>query len=381
MKRTFVRTRNGTRRWALALASVLLSACSATPAPQASSQEQASRPEFTEVERAEVLALVDGSPAAEAPTFDILSPPEPSQPNPVAEPVNMLALGEPPSEVHRQLDSLRSDIEAGKLAPSRARLSRWIPTLQKSGSVDEILTATSLLGRAYDRSGMPAAAGREYAAVVSRWEEDKKLSAIPAEHNGARFARMAHALSATGEALFFQAERVSEAASALTPPTAPRSRYGPPAKPLKDMTPQEFEREMERRKADNETFQRYVNTSLKGWIESKRQRIEDAEKAYMRLMDLHPGPPPFWLVAAGSRVGTLWSDFANDFAKVPIPAWMSQDPELVRVYRDNLEQAVEPIRQRARAAFETCQQAAANYRVESEAARACDSWLQAHPAP
>lgn len=372
------------RLLAVVIASVLPSACSAThPPPRTPSQTQAPQPAFTDAEREDVISMVDESPSAPAPIFDLHPPPKPGEPNsqppPAPDPASTLALGEPPSEVHQRLDSIAADIEAGKLGSSRAQLSRWLPTLRKTGSIDEVLTATSLLGRAYDRSRMRADAAREFATVVSLWEADKKLSAIPAEDRAAGFARMAHALSATGEALFFQAERVHEAASALTPPAAPRSRYRPAVKPLQDMTPQEFEREMARRKTDNEAFQRYVNTSLKEWIDAKRLRIEEAERAYMRLMELHPAPPPVWVVAAGSRVGTLWSDYADAFDGVPMPAWMSRGPELVRVYRENLEQATEPIRQRARAAFEVCKRAAETYRVKSEAAQACDAWLQAHP--
>lgn len=357
------------------LAAAWLAGCGvapATPQPEA--------PRASEDPTPVVLPLQ--APAPKAPPVGVAEAPstEPSEPPaPEAELLaSSQALREPPSEMHRELDAIAAEIDAGRAAQARSRLTLLLRELQTTGSLDEEMTGRALLARAHDRLGARPAASAEYDRILAVWEKDKSLGAVKRGEGSRDHARMAHALSAVAEALFFQAERLRDHADQLRKPTPPRSTYRPSKKPVQEMNAEEFEREMEKRAEDTRRLKAHIDNDLKGWIEEKRRRIDAAERAYARIPQLQPAAPPVWVVAAAERVGTLWSNFADAFRTTPAPSWIAGDAELMGVYREGLDQAAAPIVQRARGAFEMCGRAAETYRVDTEAARACKKWLRDH---
>lgn len=374
-----------TRQFGLGL--LLAAACSASPAPEPTAPE--SEPATKEDVQLEALAALPvdvETPAMVsvlmAPDTEEQPPPPPSSTidaEPPPPPPDSAAVREPPSDAHRQLDAIEADITANRLVPARTKLTGLLATLERGGSLDERMTATALLARLHDRSRNRRAAAAEYKKVLELWETDKGFATMQRPGDLRSLARIAHALTAVGEALFFDAERARERADAIVFPAPPRSSYVPPAKKLQDMNADEFQREMDRRKLESEHHARYISTSVKSWMDSKRAALEEAEKAYTKIVDLRPMPPPIWLVGGASRVGKMWSDFTDEFTRVPMPKWMAADPELSHTYRASLEEAVAPFRARARAAFATCKRSAEIYKVKNEHSEACDAWMAAHP--
>lgn len=186
-------------------------------------------------------------------------------------------------------------------------------------------------------------------------------------------------LDARGDALFAEAEQLRRSADAIRYPAYHGTSYRPPAKRLENMTQAEFEAEMRNRTAETEAVKRHIDTSVKDWVDRKKQAIEKAERAYQHFIELRPAPAPAWVVVAGARTGQMWDAFAADFRRAPMPAWMSTDAELRAEYEKSLVGASQPMVERARAAFRACRDTAQRYHIDSEDARTCSAWITAHP--
>jgi hypothetical protein len=127
-------------------------------------------------------------------------------------------------------------------------------------------------------------------------------------------------------------------------------------------------------------------------MEKKRPAIEDTEKEYLKILDLQP-PPPIWVIAAGSRVGQMWGTYVAEFRAAPIPKEWKQkgtspygdpkDPsappltwdEIRGAYYASLDQASEPDKQRAKAAYKKCLDYSVKYQYFDEYSRKCEVWL------
>ena len=356
-----------TDRWrSTCLLAACLAGCGAQPTVQTQQPEPAASATQASVVPVEVPPIAPPVPAAE-PTLDGSSQPTAS-----------LALREPPSEMHRELDAIAAEIEAGRATQARSRLVLLQRELGTSGSLDEAMTGRALLARAHDRLGAKPAASAEYEKVLGLWEKDRELAGVKRGEGARDHVRMAHALSAIAEALFFQAERLRERADALRMPSPPPSTYKPSSKPVQDMNADEFQREMEKRAEETKKLKAHIDGAVKRWVEEKRRRVTEAERAYARIPQLKPAAPPLWVVAAAAHVGTLWSDFADEFLSTPSPRWLANDADLLEAYRRNIEESCAPIVEHARGAFEMCEQAAETYRIDTEASRTCKQWLDAH---
>ncbi len=125
-----------------------------------------------------------------------------------------------------------------------------------------------------------------------------------------------------------------------------------------------FFAEQKRRTADRVRFPEYkgsgsradvlahVNTKVADWIKRKRPLIEEAEKAYLEILNLPIAPPPRWSIAAGARVGQMWGKFVAEFRAAPVPAeWKKTGPspigdlsweEILGTYLDNIDRASDP---------------------------------------
>jgi tetratricopeptide (TPR) repeat protein len=233
---------------------------------------------------------------------------------------------------------------------ARKRLSGAMGLIDRSAPIDVQVQAHALLGRAYVRSKVESSAATEYGKVKGLWKDPKgaadRLLADP--DGGGR--RLGKALTAVGESYFYFAEKERKKTDAIRFPAYQGH-------------------------ADKAGMLLFIKTRVADWMKKKRPAIEAAEKEYLKVVQLEPEPPPKWVIAAGSRVGGLWGEFVREFRSSPIPVDYRLDDELRFAYINALDEASEPFKQRARAAFETCLGYSVKYQFFDEYSRACEEWL------
>ena len=304
-----------------------------------------------------LLAGCEGRPPARLPKAAAY-PPErevPAKP-PAPPPSQPTAPEQAPSEpprvplVYRDRDVAAAvrDAEANRPAAVVRRLSRELARIEQEAPLDERLVAYVLLGRAADALRQKRRSHEAYDLARRAWQ-----AADPASlRDGADTRRLGRALEAVGEALYVGAEEQRAFAEALKPPTASA-------------------------RASDDVVRRYLAAHVAPWVSEKRRRIEEASRAYQKIIDLRPVPPPRWVVAAAASVGRMHLSFAEDFRRVTVPRSIRENPELLRAYRDGLDHAVAPARQRAIAAFRTCRDLARRYQVDDERSQDCEKELGA----
>jgi hypothetical protein len=120
---------------------------------------------------------------------------------------------------------------------------------------------------------------------------------------------------------------------------------------------------------------RHIDTKVKAWMEKKRPLLVETEAEYKKIVDLQPVPSPQWVIAAGARVGGIWGQFVVEFRAAPIPTTMKKDIMLSQAYYASLDEASEPVKQRAKGAFETCLGLSVQFQYFDEYSRTCEKWL------
>lgn len=246
---------------------------------------------------------------------------------------------------------------------ARRRLSSAISLIDRNATPDIQIQAHALLGRVYTRINNPSSATPEYNKVRGMWKDGsalKKLDALGGDENE-KFRRLAKVLTAVGEAHFFFAELRKKEVDKIKFP--------------------EFKGQGTR-----DEVLKFINTKVGDWIKKKRPAIEEAEKEYLKILDLQPSPPPRWVIAAGSRVGQMWGKFVAEFRAAPIPKeWKGSGlvpgtadltyEELRGTYYAKLDEASEPQKQQAKAAYKKCLDYSVKYQFFDEYSRACEVWL------
>jgi hypothetical protein len=181
------------------------------------------------------------------------------------------------------------------------------------------------------------------------------------EDAGGDIRRVAKALTAVGEALFFFAEQQRKEVDKIKFPEYKGA-------------------------GTREDVLKHVNTKVKDWIGKKMPAIQAAEKEYKKIVDMQPIPPPRWVIAAGSRVGQMWGKFVAEFRAAPIPKeWKGHGPvpgagdltydELRGEYFAKLDEASEPQKLTAKGAYKTCLDYSVKFQFFDEYSRACEVWL------
>jgi hypothetical protein len=138
---------------------------------------------------------------------------------------------------------------------------------------------------------------------------------------------------------------------------------------------------------------KFINTKVKDWMTKKRPAILEAEKEYLKIVQIKPVPPPQWVISAGSAVGNMWGNFVAEFRAAPYPKeWDKKgespfgDPkeptappllwsEIRAQYLASLDAASEPQKRRAKQAYITCLGYSVKYQYFDEDSRACEEWL------
>lgn len=235
------------------------------------------------------------------------------------------------------------------LEGSKALFDKAAPDIQ--------VQAHAALGKAYVMTKADLGANTEYAKVRSLWSNpgeavNKINAAYPDEDQAQHAKRVGKALTAVGEAYFYEAEQIKK----KTVDTIKFPEYhGPGTK---------------------DDVLKHINTKVVDWLNKKRPAIEKAEAEYKKIVDLQPDAPPKWVIAAGSRVGLMWGDFVDDFRRAPIPEAWKKDAELRGVYYDALDGKSQPIKdQKAKPALKTCLDYSVKFQYFDDYSRACEVWL------
>jgi hypothetical protein len=173
---------------------------------------------------------------------------------------------------------------------------------------------------------------------------------LPDEDDASKIRRLGKALTAVGEAYFSTAEEKREDVEKIKFPVYKGA-------------------------GSKEAVLKHIKGPVMDWIGKKRPAIEKAQAEYLKIVQLQPTPPPRWVIAAGSQVGGLWGKFVKEFRDAPIPADIKKDVELRNAYYGGLDEASEPDKLKAKAAFETCLKYSVTYQFFDEYSRKCEVWL------
>ncbi len=256
-----------------------------------------------------------------------------------------------------------SQIENLRFKEAKQVLERIMPRVDQVGELRDRFLAHAWLGGTLAKLDDTAGAEREYNVVRTMWKsaEIQRRFMTEAENNPRDLGKV---LTAVGESLFFFAEQKRNAVDAIVYPAYTGS-------------------------ADKAKVIAHINSKVVDWIKKKRPAIEEAERAYRLIVELQPMPPPRWIVASASRVGMMWSKFVTDFRAAPIPReWKLHGPvpgsknltfdDLRNEYYARIDEAVEPQKQQAKAAYKLCLDYSAKFQYRDEYSRACQVWLEKH---
>ena len=168
----------------------------------------------------------------------------------------------------------------------------WHGHHRQAGNLGRPRSGACALGQSLrEHQARPNAAG-EYGKVAALWQDSGKavaqIKGIEGESEEAKTRRLGRALESVGEALFFFAEEKKSKVDAVKFP--------------------EY-----KGKNDKESVLKHINVKVKEWIGKKRPLIETASAEYKKIVDLQPAPPPKWVIAAGSQVGSMWGQFVKEF--------------------------------------------------------------------
>jgi tetratricopeptide (TPR) repeat protein len=231
------------------------------------------------------------------------------------------------------------------------RLGDAMRMIDAQATLDVKVQAHSLLGLAHTKLNRGGQAQGEYAKVVATWKDPQRASESilkGGDDGGPR--RLAKALDAVGEAMFFFAEKKREKLDAIKFP--------------------EY-----KGKGETPDVKKHIETKVKAWMDKKRPMLTETEVEYKKIVDLQPVPSPQWVIAAGSRVGGMWGQFVEEFRAAPIPATMKKDIMLSQAYYASLDEASEPVKLRAKGAFSTCLDYSVKFQYFDEYSRSCEKWL------
>lgn len=272
----------------------------------------------------------------------------------------------------RQAAQIAFAVGAHHVAHNRWRnaeqtLSRALRRIETSGSPELRVRSWALLGRAHAALEHDAAAKRFYGKA--KGIDVAKLKKALAADGGTereRRRKLARALDAVGESLFYFAERQREAADAIAYPTY-------------------------RGAGSVADIKRFIDGPVAKWFVDKKAAITKATKAYEKVVALNaPSPPPRWAVASGAAVGGMWGELVEKVLEAPYPrSWDqegyvpgSQPPvlwhELRSSYQAGLLDAVKPYKKTAKAAYTHCLEYGILYQYFDGELRRCEQWLGAN---
>ena len=232
------------------------------------------------------------------------------------------------------------------------------------------LQAHALLGKVYMKMDREGQADGEYRKVVASWDPSKVQRAINSGEGtqAQKDRRLGKALEAVGEGLYHFAQKKRKQAESMAFPTYAGS-------------------------GERKEVEKFIQTKVKDWMNKKQPAIVEAEKEYIKIIELKPTPPPKWVIKAGSAVGQMWGRFVQDFRSAPYPKEWDKpgdspygdpgDPsappllwsEIRAQYLASLDSASEKQKTAAKRAYVTCLDYSVKYQYFDEDSRVCEEWL------
>jgi hypothetical protein len=253
-----------------------------------------------------------------------------------------------------ELEAALEAAELGKHAKARDLAAEVVKAHAGDARVE--IAARALMGRAGARLGKGA--DEAYGAVIAAFGRARpSLDAMEA-------AERAVVLDAAGEALVHFAEKKRRLVE-------PMPRYAG--------------------SGGSGDVSRFHKVEMKDWIDDTRERIAQAEAAYLEVMKLEPSPPSRWAMLSGLRMGATWASFAREFRGAPypsdwdrpglIPGVMPPTPwaELKNEFLLDVAQASANEVRRARQAFQSCVTFADKDQLTGPHRDACAAWLAHDP--
>jgi hypothetical protein len=113
------------------------------------------------------------------------------------------------------------------------------------------------------------------------------------------------------------------------------------------------------------------------WRKAKIAALKEAARAYAKILELKPAPPPGWEVAVHARIGAMWASFAEDALDIPMPEKRGYNPAFEIEWRNKLARDGGATLQ-ANWSFQQCSNAAHKAHIDDEHARLCEAWLAKH---
>ncbi|NRA35628.1 MAG: hypothetical protein HRU17_20065 [Polyangiaceae bacterium] len=234
---------------------------------------------------------------------------------------------------------------------ARTQLAGGISLIDRKATLDVRIQAHALFGHVLTK--LKTRADGEYRKTLALWKDPAKavaaINEIP-EDAASRQRRLGRALTAVGEAYYHFAEKEYKKAMGVKFPVYKGA-------------------------GTRDAVMKHIQTKVKKWINKKKPLIDTAGMEFKKIVDLKPVPPPQWVIAAGSRVGEMWGTFVKEFRAAPIPAYMKKDPVLRTAYYGALDDASEPLKRRAKAAYRTCLGYSVTYQYFDHFSRSCEKWL------
>ncbi|NUP11812.1 MAG: hypothetical protein HOW73_37670 [Polyangiaceae bacterium] len=265
----------------------------------------------------------------------------------------------------QELEAGAAAAAAGDWAKARRELADGLGRIGNAGRIDAILAGQALLGRACVVLRDTKCAERAFESVLGAWQGPKTERAILEDaDNDVDLAkpRLQRAILAVAEALFFKAERQRDELNRVTMPTY----KGQPTKAAIDQ---------------------FIEKELRPWISKKGEAAERVEQAYGMVGSIEPAAAPGWLVDASARVGQVWGKFRAELRAAPIPAEWKQNgavpggegatwADVRKMYFAAVDIESEPLRDRARRAYERCRSNSVRFGHKDGFTRSCEAWLE-----
>lgn len=259
-----------------------------------------------------------------------------------------------------ELEAAQAAIRAGDWTKARVELERVLPSLEGKAPLDVELAAEALLGRACAKLGDAGCSRAHYDAVVSTYASGWEGGELPNPDTATPRTRAARTSMALAEAYYQQAEAQRIAADEIIMPVYSGN-------------------------GEARSVRAFIEERVAPYVKTKLAALEKAEASYQRIFSLDPRPAR-WRVDASSRIGQAYGRFTAEFRAAPIPAdWKKSGGPLgsdltwedVRTaYFAALDEASEPLRQRAKKAFEACAVESGTTGWVDDLSRQCDQWLE-----
>jgi tetratricopeptide (TPR) repeat protein len=253
--------------------------------------------------------------------------------------------------------------------------SSFIKQFKKTALPHEIIQANVNAGRALlnqgaaenknDKAREAAIASSKvkaapyFDAAIKVWQESKdQFGSLPVpDDQKERF--LAFAKIGAAEALFHAADRNFDKFKAIPFPVFKAKVAGGKGS-------------LEKKKAMQETFQKWMAEDFTKWLGEKGKALDVAQKSYESISDLKV---PQWDIAAATRIGDMYLSFVNDFRDAPVPPVLEGDDELVSIYYQGLDEASKPWVEKAKNAYEFCLITATKVRWFNEFMTRCEEEL------